>query len=488
MRLTDSRAGRWLLATASGGAALLAFAPFDQFWLAPLVCAALFSLWCRAESVHETALSGLAFGLAFFLGGVSWIYVSLATFGGMPWWLAGPATGLLCLFLALFPAAAGLAFKRWQPLDGWRQALWFAALLAAVDWIRGWIFTGFPWLTLGYSQTPPSPLAGYAPLLGVFGLSLLLALTGALLRQGRRGLIALGIVLLLGQGLRLVPWTEADGAPISVALVQGNIPQEMKFRPEAFHRTLQTYYDLLAAHPAQLSLLPETALPAFLDRLPADYLSALADLARRQQGDLVLGTITGDVERYFNSAVSLGSAPQQVYSKQHLVPFGEWIPAGFAWLMAFANIPMSSFTPGPTRQPPMQVAGRALAVNICYEDVFGEEIIRALPQAGILANVSNTAWFGRSLAQPQHLQIARLRALETGRPMLRATNTGVTAIINPQGEVVSQLPPFTRAVLQGEVTAQRGLTPYGRFGNTLALALIALSGLLGLSGRQHRHS
>ncbi len=486
MRLPKLAGARWAVCLAGGAAGILAFAPFEQFWLAPLLLGALFLRWQRAATPRAAALDGLAVGLGFFLAGVSWIYVSLSNFGGMPWWLAGPATGLFCFFLALYPALAGWAFKRWQPHCPWRQALWFAALLATVDWARGWIFSGFPWLTAGYSQTPPSPLAGYAPLLGVFGLSLLLALIGALLCRGRRGWLLVGVLLLTGQGLRTLSWSEADGEPISVALVQGNIPQEMKFRPEAFARTLDTYYQLLAEHPAQLSLLPETALPAFIDQLPADYLAALADLAQGQQGDIVVGTLTGDIERYFNSAVSLGSAPRQVYSKQHLVPFGEWIPPGFAWFMAYANIPMSSFTPGPAVQPPLAVAGRQLAVNICYEDVFGEEIIRALPTAGILANLSNTAWFGRSLAQPQHLQIARMRALESSRPMLRATNTGMTAIIDPRGEVTGQLPPFTRGVLTGEVTAQRGLTPYGRWGNGPALLLIALAGLLALTGERRR--
>ncbi len=485
MRLSEQAGIRWLMGLGGGAAGVLAFAPFGQFWLAPLLFAGLFLLWQRAATPRMAARDGLAVGLGFFLAGVSWIYVSLSTFGGMPWWLGGPATGLFCLFLALFPAAAGWTFKRWQPASPWQQALWFATLLATVDWVRGWIFSGFPWLTAGYSQTPPSPLAGYAPLLGVYGLSLLVTLSGALLCLGRRGWLLIGVLVLSGQGLRAIHWTTADGPPISVALVQGNIPQEIKFRPEVFARTLESYYQLLAEHPALLSLLPETALPAFIDQLPADYLAALAALAQRQQGDVVVGTLTGDIERYFNSAVSLGHAPRQIYSKQHLVPFGEWIPPGFAWFMAYANIPMSSFTPGAPAQPPLAVAGRQLAVNICYEDVFGEEIIRALPAAGILANLSNTAWFGRSLAQPQHLQIAQMRALESGRPMLRATNTGMTAIIDPRGEVVSQLPPFTRGVLTGEVTAQQGLTPYGRWGNGLALLLITLASLIAqLGGRR----
>lgn len=466
-------ARRHLSALLAGAGGVLCFAPFELFWLAPLPWLALFLLLRRAETPRRAALSGFLFGCGFFVAGVSWIYVSLSVFGGMPWWLAGPATLLFCATMALYPAAAGWAFRRWQPAAFWRQALWFAVLIAGTDWLRGWLFTGFPWLALGYSQAPPSPLAGFAPLFGVYGLSLLVALSAAALARWRYGLLLLTGLTAVGFGLRQLAWTTPVGAPVSVALIQGNIPQDMKFRPESFVRTLTLYRDLIAAHPAQLTLLPETALPAFLDRLPSDYLDELKSLARRQGGDLIVGTLTGDLDgAYYNSAVSLGTSPLQVYSKQHLVPFGEFIPPGFAWFMAQANIPMSAFSAGPLRQAPLAVAGQAVAMNICYEDVFGEEIIGALPQAGILANLSNTAWFGRSLAQPQHLQIARLRAVETGRPMLRATNTGMTAIIGAQGELIGVLPPFTSAALSGEIRAHEGRTPYSRWGNLAFLALL----------------
>ncbi|MCK6391141.1 MAG: apolipoprotein N-acyltransferase [Azonexus sp.] len=475
-----------LLSLGAGASGILCFAPFGLFWLAPLVWAVLFKLLQDARSPADAGQRGLAFGLGFFLSGVSWVYVSLSTFGGMPWWLAGPATLGFCTVAALYPAVAGWAYKRWQPAAFWQQALWFGGLIAAVDVARAHIFTGFPWLSLGYSQSPPSPLAGFAPLLGVFGLSLLVALAAASLSRWKHGLLVLGVLLASGQGLRQIAWTEAIGNPVSVALIQGNIPQEMKFQPESFLRTLALYRDLIAAHPAQLTLLPETALPAFIDQLPRDYLDELQVLAQRQGGDLIIGTLTGDGTNYFNSAVSLGSSPMQVYSKQHLVPFGEFIPPGFAWIMAQANIPMSSFSAGAAVQPPLQLGTQAVAVNICYEDVFGHEIIRALPHAGLLANLSNTAWFGHSLAQDQHLQIARLRALETGRPMLRATNTGMTAIIDAQGEVVSQLAPFETGVLRGEIRAHQGTTPYVRWGDWPAIALIALCLLASRIGRRRR--
>lgn len=472
---------RHLAALAAGALSVAGFAPLAWFWLPALTLALLFLLLRSAPSARQAALNGWAFGCGLFLTGVSWVYVSLSVFGGMPAWLAGLAALLFCLFLALYPALAAYLFRRWLPAAGWRQALLFAGLLATVDWLRGWIFTGFPWLALGYSQTPPSPLAGYAPLLGVYGLSLLLALCAALLTL-RRGPLLLALLLAGGAGLRQVEWSEAAGPPLSVALLQGNVAQEMKFRPERFAETLNLYTQLTADHPAQLTLLPETAIPAFIDYVPPEYLEQFGQLARRQQGDLIVGSISGDRSDYRNSAISFGSSPTQIYSKQHLVPFGEFIPAGFAWFMAQANIPMSAFGRGDARQAPLQVAGTQVALNICYEDAFGEEIIAAVPQAGILANLSNTAWFGDSLAQPQHLQIARMRALESSRPMLRATNTGMTAIITPRGEVAAQLPPFTTAALRGEVQPQQGLTPYVRYGNLPALALAAACLLLALAG------
>lgn len=478
------RIAPYALAALLGATGVLCFAPFDLFWLAPLVWAGFFALLRHVATPRQAMFSGFGFGLGLFLVGVSWIYVSLSTFGGMPWWLAGPATALFCAAMALYPALAGWLFKRWQPATFWRQALYFAALIAAIDWLRSWLFTGFPWLTLGYTQTPPSPLAGFAPLLGVFGLSLLVALSGALLLRWRIGVAALALLGLCGFSLQQMAWTAPVGEPVSVALMQGNVPQEMKFRPEAFFRTLDLYHELIEQNPAQLTLLPETAFPAFIDQVPTAYLDLLRDLASRQKGDIVVGSVSGDREHYFNSAISLGQSPSQTYSKQHLVPFGEFIPAGFSWFMQMASIPMSSFTRGAETQAPLNVAGHQVAINICYEDVFGDEIIRSLPQAGILANLSNTAWFGNSLAQPQHLQIARLRALETGRPMLRATNTGMTAIIGVDGQVQNVLPPFTTGALKGEIRAYQGMTPYARTGNGLALALIAGCAALGLTRRK----
>jgi len=255
------------------------------------------------------------------------------------------------------------------------------------------------------------------------------------------------------------------------------VAQDMKFRPETLIRTLDRYRELIEQHPAQLTLLPETALPLFFAELPPAYVAALRAAAERHGGDLILGALSGDGVHYWNSAISLGGSPLQIYRKTHLVPFGEMIPPGFAWFMQLTSIPLSSFARGPERQAPLAVAGRRVAINICYEDAFGEEIIAAAPAAGIFANLSNTAWFGHSLAQPQHLQIARARAMETGRPMLRSTNTGMTALVLPDGSVPAVLPAFTRGVLEVEVPAFKGLTPYARWGDVPAL-IVALIGMM----------
>jgi len=460
----------------AGAAGVFAFAPFEQFWLLPLLLALLFRLLSLAADWRQAAWRGGAFGFGLFLAGVSWVYVSLSSFGGMSMPLAALATLLFCVYLALFPALLGGVFRRFFPSSAGHQALLFAGLWALTELFRGWLFTGFPWLALGYAQVPPSPLAGYAPLIGVYGLSLLSALAGAWLLWRPWGWLGIGLLLAGGWGLQQVHWTEARGEPVSVALVQGNIAQDLKWQPERFAATLALYRDLVARHPARLTILPETALPALLGHLPRDYLMELKALAQRQQGDLLLGVPTGEGETYWNSAVSLGTSPSQQYSKSHLVPFGEFIPPGFAWFLQLAHIPMSSFSAGPVPQPPLAIAGQQVAVNICYEDLFGRELLPAVPAATLLVNMSNTAWFGHSLAQPQHLQIARLRALETGRPMLRATNTGMTAVVGPDGRVLGRLEAFRTGVLEIQVQGHGGQTPYARLGDwgALLLALLAV--------------
>lgn len=460
------------LAAALGGASILGFAPFELFPLPVLTLALLFRLW-QGALPRAAVWLGFWFGLGFFLAGVSWVYVSLHDVGGMAMPLASVATLLFCAYLALFPALAGYVFCRLPRADYWRNALLLAGLWTLTEWLRGWLFTGFPWLALGYSQTPPSPLAGYAAVLGSYGIGFLVALIAALLAAGwRHKTVWAAIVTVLGVGglLRGMDWTQPTGKPVAVGLLQGNIPQTLKWVPENLPLSIDTYVDLAQKNPAALTILPETSIPLFFDQLPRDVLKALT-----QHGDALLGIAIRHREGgYVNGAVAVSREPTfsvQTYAKRHLVPFGEYIPPGFDWFFKRVHIPMADFSAGPRDQPPLEVDGQKIAPNICYEDLFGEEIIRSLPQATLLVNLSNTAWFGNSLAQPQHLQIARLRALETGRTMLRATNTGITAAIAPDGRVLGQLPAFTAGALRVEAQGFTGLTPYARWGNALALML-----------------
>lgn len=476
-----------------GALTVFGFAPFYLFPLPLITLALLLALWRAADTASRAAWLGWLWGLGCFLGGVSWVYVSMHDVGGMPAPLAALATLLFCACLALYPALAGWLFGRLRSGSGWRDALLAAAVWTLSEWLRGWLFTGFPWLALGYSQSPPSPLAGYAAVTGVYGIGFVVAALAALpafaWRRPASGRVVLGVlgvlgVLACGHLLQRMDWTQPTGAPLTVSLTQGNISQDTKWDADRLPHSLETYARLARTHPAQLVVLPETALPMFLDDVPGEYLRALT-----ANGPVLFGVAVnvnvnansraaGKAGGYANAAVALspGGTPQ-AYAKSHLVPFGEYVPAGFAWFLALMRMPMSDFTAGPPRQPPLQIAGQKIAPNICYEDLFGEEILRALPEATLLVNLSNTAWFGDSLMQPQHLQVAQLRALETGRFMLRATNTGMTAAVRPDGRMLAALPAFTVGALTVEVQGYAGMTPYARWGNALAL-LLALGALL----------
>jgi apolipoprotein N-acyltransferase len=473
-----------LAAFALGALAILGYAPFYLYPIPILTLAGLFLLLRKAASPRQGFLLGYFYGLGLFGAGVSWIYVSLHDFGGMPALAAGFATALFCMFLALFPATAGWASARFADLRVY--AMPFAWVLT--EWVLNWIFTGFPWMTLGYSQVPYSPLAGLAPVVGVFGISLAAAVTAALLaglitRPSRRPLlIALFAFWIGGSVLKQVSWSKPEGAPITVSLLQGNVSQDMKWQPEEIRNTLRTYLSLAQQYPAQLVVLPETALPLLWHQVPPDYLAALAEPAKALGGDTLVGAPEEIGDEYFNSMFSVGNAPTQKYSKFHLVPFGEFIPfkIAFGWIYRdLLHIPLSDLSSGPKYQQPLSVAGQKVAVNICYEDVFGEEIIRQLPEATLLVNASNDAWYGHSLAAHQHLQISQTRAMETARMMLRATNTGATAIVAPDGTIVAEAPHFTTTALTGEAQGYTGTTPYVRWGNWPVISLILLAfGLL----------
>jgi len=504
-----------VLAFLLGAVTVVGYAPYYMFPLPVVTLAGLFYLWSQAGTPRAAAWAGFAFGLGLFLFGVSWIYISLHDYGAMPAPLAAIATFLYCAILALFPAAAGLACARPGIPHAIRCGLLAPAAWTLAEWMRGWLLYGFPWLAAGYSQVPVSPLAGYAPVLGIYGVTLATAATAGLIvvlglhatdkiegrRQKALGDTAMSrsvfsfillAIWLTGWWLSQIAWTTPVGAPFNASLLQGNVAQDQKWRAERVRPTLETYRVLTESAPGELIILPETALPLFLEQVPQDYLSALAASARKRGGDVLIGvperTPGGE---YFNSVVSVGSSPPQTYRKSHLVPLGEFIPLrpALAWIVGILAIPLQDFSRGAEAQRPLAVAGQRVAVNICYEDAFGEEIIRQLPEATVLANVSNVAWFGRSNAPRQHLQIAQARALETGRAMLRATNTGVTAVIGPRGEVLAVAPEFEIATVTYAVQGYGGATPYVHWGNYAVLALcLALITAAGWSARRAARS
>lgn len=474
-----------LLALLAGIVCTFGFAPFGFYLLPVLALTTLFALILGADTPRAAGKLGFLFGLGLFCVGTGWIYVALHDYGSMPLLLAAAATLLFSAFLALFPALgcylqARLRVAAWQ-----RAALLLPATWVMTEWVRGTIFTGFPWLNAGYSHSD-SPLAGYAPLFGVYGISLVVAASAGMLAllhlersvdRLKQALFVLMLLWLGGAMLREVKWTQPSGEPFSVALIQGNIPQHLKFNADALVGTLETYRRLVLASDARLIVLPETALPLLRSEIPPNLVEQLRDHGKNNGGDVVFGAFERDQGEYYNSIFSVGSSEEQRYRKHHLVIFGEFIPLRplLGWFInEVLDIPMGDLGRGGTAQPTLQVAGQQVAPDICYEDVFGEEIIRHLPQANILLNLTNDAWYGDSYAADQHNQMSRMRALETGRMMLRATNTGVTSMIAPDGKVMQQLPQHQEAVLRGTAQGYTGATPYVRWGNGAVMLLIAV--------------
>jgi apolipoprotein N-acyltransferase len=490
-----------LVALAAGAAAVFAFAPFGFSPVSIAALATLFWLWQHATSARDGAWLGFAFGFGMFGAGVSWVFVALETFGGMPAPIAVIGTAGFVGYLALWHALAGWAAVRFTA-QGTSTRLFAAATVWTIaEWLRGYVFGGFGWLTPGYAELWPGgalPLAGFAPVGGVLLVSLAVALCAAAIagivdalaraRPRRVAACLAGIVLLVGTGALLtrIEWTQPSGPPIAISLVQGNVTQAQKFDPAFRPLNYELYDKLVARAKGRIVVLPESAFPQFADEIPGSVFIGLADAGRARNGNVLVGLFTAaapdEGERIYNSVVSLGAAPPQLYRKHHLVPFGERIPlkplAGW-FINSILAIPLSDQAAGPAVQPPFEVADQKIAVNICYEDVFGAELIAAARAATLLVNVTNDAWYGRSIGALQHNQVGAMRALETGRPMLRATNTGITSAIAHDGRVLAELPWFVRDILEIEIAGRVGETPYLRFGDwpvlVLALAVFVVA-------------
>lgn len=481
---------RWLallLAAAAGASLALAFAPYDLWPLAILAPAVLFALWDGATPRRAAAL-GLCFNAGTFAAGTYWLYISIHTFGAAPVWVAFLLMLGLVAIMGLYHAALGYAIARWLPARGaWR---WLAGIPAAwllIEWLRGWFLSGFSWLSLGYSQTD-TILARLAPVGGVYAISaVLLVSAGALVMLLRaRGARARGIALTalaLPWVLALAldrDWTRASGPPVRVAVLQGAIPQDMKWLEANRDTTLALYARLTReALGVPLIVMPESALPDLANNL-VPFIGGLYREAGARGSALVLGVVRADEghDEYFNSVLSLDASGVGWYDKHHLVPFAEFFPVPpFVrhWLRLL-SLPYSDFTPGAAVQPPLAAAGLSLSAGICYEDAYGSTVARSLPGSDALVNVTNDAWFGHSTARHQHFQIARMRAIESGRFMIRAANNGISALIGPRGEIVARAPEYVPVVLRGAVTPRTGLPPYAHVGNR-AIVLAALAAL-----------
>jgi apolipoprotein N-acyltransferase len=480
-----------MLACASGAVMVLGFAPFGWY---PLVVVGLLGFLAALNGASPKAgfLRGWLFGVGLMGFGVFWIRISLNEFGNMDTWVAHLLTAVFVSTIALFLGLLGWLTRRLDRGPTWLGPLLvFPGLYILVEWLRGWLFTGFPWLSLGYTQID-GPLGGFAPIAGVYGVGLLILLWAGLLwgllRWSGRGRIAAAAALVLiwggGMLLKQVSWTEPSGPSFRAAVVQASIPQSMKWDPDQLVSTMEIYWELTERNlDAELVVWPETAIPDFLHHVREVLIEPMAARAREEGTEIVLGipVMESDTGRHFNALLSIGSR-EDLYAKRHLVPFGEFMPFK-AWLgplVDLFDVPMSDFSRGRSERPLLVVGDRLAGVSICYEDAFPAEVSQALPEAEFLVNVSNDAWFGDSLAPHQHLEMARMRALENGRYLLRATNTGISAIIDQRGRVLGVIPAFVRGDFVAEVRPYAGATPYARLGNTPAIGLAAGMVLVGV--------
>lgn len=480
-----------LLALFAGGALVLAYAPFRLGWIAPLSLAILFALWLNT-SRRRAAWRGWWFGVGLYGGGVYWVYFSMHVYGNLPPVLAGLFTVVMALLLALFTAAAGWLVRIGRGgTDGWRLLLVFPAVWVLLEWLRSWLFTGFPWLFVGYTQLD-LPLGHLAPIVGVYGVSLAVAVSAALLvyllRPGPwtvRAVGAAAVLLLLwvgAWGLSFMDWTRPAGAPLRVTLLQPNVAQNRKWDPDYSLEILARNARMTREHwDSDLIVWPETSLPVFYDQVAKTYLAVLQAEAQRHGSDLLVGVpVRDDNGAYYNSMLSLGQT-RTFYHKRHLVPFGEFIPfrKWLGSLLDILQVPMSNFSRGRMDQAPLPAAGHRAGISICYEIAFPGEVRDFLPAAAWLVNVSNNTWFGDSSAPHQVLQMAQMRARETGRYVLSATNDGVTAIVDQRGRVRARAPQFEVTSLTGTLVPYAGATPYVRVGDGPALMLAGLLWVLG---------
>lgn len=451
------------------------------WWLQVFALASLVLVLTRAPTGRAALMLAWGFSTVWLSTTFWWLFIAIHTYGGLPAWLAVLAIVALAAALGLYYALAGWMFWRVRRSHPLVLALGFAALWTMAELARGTWLTGFGWGAVGYAHLD-GPLAAYLPLLGSYGVGLLAALAaaGLALLPARRAWGGALLALLLVCVPMALPsawnsWTQPTGQ-LGVTLLQGNIPQDEKFETgSGVPLALQWYAERLRASASDLVVAPETAVPLLPQQLPQGYWGALEQRFGQGSSAAIIGIPLGSsAEGYTNSVLGLapGLTTPWRYDKHHLVPFGEFIPPLFKWFTRMMNIPLGDFNRGPLGQPSLPVKGERVAANICYEDLYGEELASRFLDAAqaptVFANVSNLGWFNDSIALDQHLNISRARALEFQRPFVRATNTGATAILDHAAVVQKSLPPRTRGVLVGEVQGRSGITPFAwwaaRFG------------------------
>ncbi|MGF1688283.1 apolipoprotein N-acyltransferase [Photobacterium japonica] len=479
---TLMKLGQLFAAVPAGALATLSFAPYNYWYLAPVSLCLLFALLLQ-QPPKRSALIGFLWGLGLFGTGISWVHVSIANFGGMPWLAGWFLMALLIAYLAFYPALFGFLFNRFNRGRPFHQLMLSGPVFWLIlDWIRGWLMTGFPWLWMGYSQID-SPYAAIAPILGVEGITLALvlssaALVGAVYYRNWRPLmvvaLVVGISLLAGKKQWVVPNPDKT---VDVAMIQGNVPQEIKWLPSQRWPTLMKYTDLTRENwGADLIIWPEAAIPALETQVPT-FLQNLDAAARNNHSTVITGVLDQNEQgQFYNNILTLGVnavGPYQYehaerYSKHHLLPFGEFVPFGdlLRPIAPFFNLPMSSFSRGDYIQPNLEANGYSLAPALCYEVAFSEQVRQNVDyDTEFLLTLSNDTWFGKSIGPFQHMEIAQMRALELGKPLLRATNSGLTGVVDHNGHIIASIPQFETAVLRTKVTPTEGMTPFTSLGS-----------------------
>jgi len=473
-----------LLAFLAGAVTFLGFAPFDFYPITILTLATFFFLVLKAKSLKQHWLTTWAFSFGLFITGVHWVYYSIHFFNNAPWTFAAIVTFLFALFISLFMLPFALLtqfFRNRNPTL--LLLLIFPSAWVLAEGFRGWALTGFPWLLFGQAQID-NWLAHFSPIAGVYGVSWLVALlAGALVllvtgnqKQKPIAIGTIAIVIISSAVFSFIQWTKPNGDPLKVSLLQGNIPQEKKWQPEYYQPTIDIYKRLTnQSWDSDIIIWPETAIPGYFTNAAEDVIEPLRVQALMENTSLMIGGFYHDhnTSTTYNSILSLDGDNADVYSKSHLVPFSEYFPFldYLRWMEKWVQLPYDSVGRGSGHNT-TAIQGMTAQLTICYEDVYGNEVIQGLPQANMLINLSNDGWFTGSIEPMQHMQIARMRALETGRYMLRATNNGVSGIINQKGKIIATAPQYEESIITGDAVPYKGSTPYIHWGNLFIFGLM----------------